>query len=332
MFRWFTRRLWPSLWAAAQKWQSDDCMTWAASMGYYAAFSFFPLVLVLLSGVGFVLRFSQQAQLQQDKLVSLIGEQTSPALAQQLNSLLNGVQNNAGIGGPIGLATLILGAIGIFTQTDSAFDRIWKIEADPGQKTGWLGMILNVLLTRLRAFLMLVGLGALVIVAFVGGTVVWGLVHFARGTVLAPLVYHLAGVGVSASLNALFFTLVYRLLPKRRVDWIQAIEGGLIAAVAWEIGRQLMTQFLVGNSYTAYGVVGSFILMMLWFYYASNVLLFGAEFVEVCSHAATSGRNTSGSGPEPAKPTNFRATTAEDVSLRPPGAPAPPSIRPRWRG
>jgi membrane protein len=308
-------------------------MTWAASMGYYAAFSFFPLILVLLAGVGYVLRFSQQAQLQQEKLVALIGEQTSPALAHQLDTLLNGVQNNAGIGGPIGLITLILGAIGIFTQTDSAFDRIWKIEADPERKTGWLGMIRNVLLTRLRAFLMLVGLGLLVIVAFVAGTVVWSLVHFARGTPLAPLSYHLAGVGVSAALNTLFFTLVYRLLPKKPVRWVQAIEGGLVAGVAWEIGRQLMTLFLVGNSYTAYGVVGSFILMMLWFYYASNVLLFGAEFVEVCSRAATNRKIAAASGPQSAKQAVRPNPTAEDVAIGPARAPEPPpSIRPRWRG
>ena len=57
------------------------------------------------------------------------------------------------------------------------------------------------------------------------------------------------------------------------------LGGGLLASLLWEIGRQLLSQFLVGASYTAYGVVGSFILMMLWFNYASMVLLYGAEFV-----------------------------------------------------
>jgi membrane protein len=54
-----------------------------------------------------------------------------------------------------------------------------------------------------------------------------------------------------------------------------------VAGVAWEIGRQLLALLIVGKSYTAYGVIGSFIVLMLWFYYASVVLLFGAEFVQV---------------------------------------------------
>jgi membrane protein len=87
----------------------------------------------------------------------------------------------------------------------------------------------------------------------------------------------LLGIGV----NALFFGLVYRFMPKRPVGWRRALAGGLLAALLWEIGRQLLTQFLVGSSYTAYGVVGSFILMMLWFNYASMVLLYGAEYVAI---------------------------------------------------
>jgi membrane protein len=67
------------------------------------------------------------------------------------------------------------------------------------------------------------------------------------------------------------------------VPWKQAIGGGLVAGVAWEIGRQLLAFLIVGKSYTAYGVIGSFIVLMLWFYYASVVLLFGASFVAVAS-------------------------------------------------
>ena len=58
-------------------------------------------------------------------------------------------------------------------------------------------------------------------------------------------------------------------------------SAALVAGVAWEIGRQLIALFLIGGSYSAYGVVGSLIVLMLWCYYGSLVLLFGAEFVEI---------------------------------------------------
>ncbi len=134
MIGWLTKRFWPRLYAAATNWQQDDGLTWAASLAYYGAFSFFPLVLVILSGAGIVLSVSPAAQLKQEQLIKLIGEQTSPSLAEQIETILSGVQSKATISGPIGLATLILGAIGIFMQLEAAFDRIWKVTGEYGSK------------------------------------------------------------------------------------------------------------------------------------------------------------------------------------------------------
>jgi membrane protein len=281
MIHWLTRRFWPRLYAAATKWQQDDGLTWAASLAYYGAFSFFPLVLVILSGAGLVLSVSPAAQLRQEQLIKLIGEQTSPSLAEQIEKVLSGVQSNAAISGPIGLATLILGAIGIFMQLEAAFDRIWKVTGDNGPKRALLRMFRNVLFTRLRAFLMLIGVGLIVLGAFVANMVLAGISRYTEQIPMGSIVFHLLQLGLSAFLNGLMFTLIYRVIPKRHVPWLQAIAGGLFAGIAWEIGRQLLALLIVGKSYTAYGVIGSFIILMLWFYYASLVLLFGAEFVQV---------------------------------------------------
>jgi len=263
------------------KWLEDDGPTWAASLGYYAAFSFFPLVLMLISGVGFVLKFSHQPQLEQNRLIEVIGQQTSPELAQQVGKLLAGVQSNAPISGPVGLLTLLLAAIGIFTQLEAAFGRIWGVDADPNRKTGLWATVRNVLFVRLRAFLMLLATGALVLVAFVASIVVSAIAHRAHQLPFGRSLIHLMSIGVGAALNTLCFTLLYRLLPKRPVLWRHAIAGALVAGIAWEIGRQLLSLFLIGGSYSAYGIVGSLIVLMLWCNYGSMVLLFGAEYVEI---------------------------------------------------
>ena len=177
LIRWILQSFWPRIWAAMNKWLEDDGPTWAASLGYYAAFSFFPLVLILISGAGFVLKFSHQAQLEQNRLVELIGQQTSRELAEQVGKLLNGVQSNAPVSGPVGLATLVLAAIGIFTQLESAFGRIWNVDADPNRKTGLWATVRNVLFVRLRAFLMLLATGALVLVAFIASIIVGAIGH-----------------------------------------------------------------------------------------------------------------------------------------------------------
>jgi membrane protein len=291
MISWITRRFWPRLYGAANKWQEDDGLTWAASLAYYGAFSFFPLALVIIAGAGIVLSFSASAQFQQQQLIHIISDQVSPKLADEVNKVMSGVKSSAGISGPVGLLTLVFGAIGIFMQLEAAFDRIWKVTFDGPTRTVWR-ILRTVLYTRLRAFLMLIGVGLIVLLAFTANMVLAGISRYTDQIPMGSVVFHILQLGVSAFLNGFMFTLIYRVIPKRHVPWSQAIAGGLVAGVAWEIGRQLLALFIVGKSYTAYGVIGSFIVLMLWFYYASMVLLFGAEFVAVGSEG----------GPEPQGP------------------------------
>jgi membrane protein len=287
MITWLTKRFWPRLYRAATKWQEDDGLTWAASLAYYGAFSFFPLVLVIIAGAGFVMRLSPTVRMHQQQLIiEPIRNQLSPALAEDVENVLAGVQTNAPISGPIGLATLVLGAIGIFMQLEAAFDRIWKVTVNGDQKRTLWSIARNVLFTRLRAFLMLLGVGVIVLATFGANMALSWMSRYTDQLPMGAFVLHLMQLGLSAFLNGLMFTLIYRVIPKRHVPWKQAIGGGLVAGIAWEIGRQLLAFLIVGKSYTAYGVIGSFIVLMLWFYYASVVLLFGASFVAVESVGA----------------------------------------------
>src|SRR5262249_21357145 len=89
---------------------------------------------------------------------------------------------------------------------------------------------------------------------------------------------------VSVGVNAIVLTLLYRLIPRARVRWRDAAVGGLTVAIVWQVGCQVVSWFVVGGTYTAYGVVGSFIAMMLWVYCASILLYFGAQLVQVLGH------------------------------------------------
>ncbi len=78
-----------------------------------------------------------------------------------------------------------------------------------------------------------------------------------------------------------YFTLIFKILPKAPVRWRDASAGGMLTAVTWQIGQRLLESFVISNNYSAYGIVGSFLAVMLWMYYASAVVLLGAEFVRV---------------------------------------------------
>ena len=90
--------------------------------------------------------------------------------------------------------------------------------------------------------------------------------------------------------NALLIAMIYRFLPKVRVRWRDALAGGLLVSFVWLAGQRLLVRFLIGPGYTAYGIVGSFLAVMIWVYYVGAILFLGAEFIEAL--AIVAGRAT----------------------------------------
>ncbi len=282
MLEWVKQRLWPVAWRTLQEWNSDEGGLLAASLSFYTAFSFFPLILVLLSTFGFVLRFSERAQEAQQELLKVVSDATAPVLAQQVGQILAEVETNAGFGGPLGLATLLFGAIGIFANMDIAFARIWKTHEIEAERSGVLQMVMAVLFTRLKAFLVVLGLGVFVVAAFLSSIVLAAIGSYANDVPLGNSLFHWMQIGAGVLLNTIFFTYTYKLFALRPAYWWECLKGGVLAAMFWEVGRQILAWYLVRGSYSAYGVVGSFVAMMAWFYYAWTILFFGAEYVQVC--------------------------------------------------
>jgi membrane protein len=274
---------------AFENWQQDEGMQLAAGLSYYAALSFFPLLLILIAGIGLLLQHTGWGQDAQRQILNFVGEQASPSLAQNVRVALEQVQSNAAIGGPVGLATLVVAAIGIFAQFEYAFDRVWNVE--PPVQRSWISGLKQILRVRFRAFLMLIGVGGLVVVGFIAGLAVSAAASMSEGMLNLPVTFWaIVPFVVAVAFNWAMFTIIYRVLPKAPVPWSEAARGGLLASILWEVGRQVLAAYVIGGSYNAYGVVGSFIAIMLWVYYGSLVLFFGAEYVQaICADCARHG-------------------------------------------
>lgn len=265
-----------------RRFHANDGDTLAAAMAYYAALSFFPLVLVLISVLGYVLRLSASARHAQEELLQMLAKNVAPVMADSVRNVLSDVEGSAGLGGPLGLAMVLLGAMGVFARLDAALYRLWRRVVPVHY--GVLKTILQILLYRLRAFLLLLVLGILVVLSFFVEVILavvrtWA-TDWPGGATGWRLVQLLSGLGM----HWLVFTLLYKALPPARVRWFHALVCGLAVALVWEVGRQAVAALVVRSSYTAYGVVGSFIVMMLWVYCASCLVLIGAQTVQVLGH------------------------------------------------
>jgi len=259
----------------------DDGLMMAAAMAYYLALSFFPLLLVLVAGLGLVLESTAVGQDAQKQLLSAIEQQASPELSQQVGRALETIGARAPKSGPIGFVTLLVAAIALFAQVDSAFDRIWCTPTK--HATNWWKWMERQLVTRIKALAMLVAVGGFVVAVMIASTV-WSAVQLAMEPAVAMSSEFRWGSNllINLVLNFIAFTSIYRFVPKPEVPWLIAARGGLLAALLWEIGRQVLAIYLVRQGLpSAYGIIGSFLAIMLWTYYAMVVMFFGAEFARV---------------------------------------------------
>jgi membrane protein len=279
----YVREIGGSLKLAVMRWHMDDGGSMAAAVAYYLALSLFPMLLLLTSGVGITLRYTRMGHDAEIQILSLVSEHCSPTLELQVREVLSQLRDHSIMGCPFGLFTAILAAIGVFYQFERAFDKIWRIP--PSNANGMLQTARSIVTQRLTAFFLLAAVGA-TIVAILGVNVAIGAVRewmlhlHLPGTVIVVVIDAIT----TMALNALAFGVLYRWLPKRPVLWRDALRGGMLVSIIWEGGRQVLSVFLVGMRYTtAYGAIGSFIALLLWFYWGMTILFFGAEYVQVLS-------------------------------------------------
>jgi membrane protein len=270
-------RAWQVLRKAWAGWQKDDGFLLSAAMAYYAAFSLLPLCLVLIAVLGLAIEWSAQPQDAQKQLLHEVQQRAGPWLAAQIESLLTGAKSHAGLGGPLGIITLLVAALGVFLQLDYIFDKIWGTRGR--DSTGWLDYFRVLLLGRLTAFLMLLAVGGLLILVSVADIFRAGIRSFVVQLPAGFAVWHWGETGMSLAVNALLVGLLYKVLPKSPIRWRDALAGGALVSAVWFLGQRVLVACVIGNGYSAYGVVGSFIAVMLWLYYAAATVFFGAEFV-----------------------------------------------------
>ncbi|MFN9551893.1 MAG: YihY/virulence factor BrkB family protein, partial [Pirellulaceae bacterium] len=310
MTRWL-RQLFPNVAAAARRWSEDDAGSMAAAVAYYLALSLFPLLLLLTAGMGLFLQFTRMGSDAEKYLLELAAMHMSEDVERQVRDVLVHLRNHSVITGPTGLVATIMAAIGVFAQLDRGMDRIWRIP--PRRSANLRGTATRVFRDRLGAFLMLVALGGMVIGLFLFNTL-WIQVQSVTSATL-PHWTHLGSMGGVLNTylaTSLLFACAYRWLPRKQVGWLDAIRGGLLAALIWEMGRMVLEAVWIGMRYTtAYGAIGSFIALLLWCYYGVSIFFLGAEYVQVLQSQTEASEVNSAILLQPVSPTSLSEQSPE---------------------
>ena len=265
------------LWATVMAFFGDGCSTMAAALSFNTFFSLPALLTLLLSLVG---RFADPQQVQ-SAIVGEVGSLIGKASAEQVAMIIgnaNRSEHAASVATVVSLVALILGATGTFANLQNALNKAWGVKPDPRRN-----QIRVFLLKRVFSFGILITVAFLLLISLALSTVI-AAISTALTTQfgIPPVVLQIATALGSFLVIALLFAVMFRYLPDARISWRDVRAGAIGTALWFVLGRTLIGLYL-GRSDpgSVYGAAGSLALVLIWVYYTSMIVLFGAEFTKL---------------------------------------------------
>lgn len=267
--------LWQLTKETASDWSDDNATRLAAALAFYTVLSIAPLLVLAIAIVSLV--FGEDAARGQvaSELAGIVG----PQAGEGIQTVIQHADSPSGgaIGSIVSVVVLLFGASGVFGELQAALNTIWEVKPKPG-----LG-IKGFLRARLFSFTMVLSVAFLLLVALVlsaglsavgaffehklpGGAGLWQVINFV----------------ISFGVITVLFALIFKTVPDVRIEWRDVWMGAALTALLFTIGKFALGLYLGRASVASpYGAAGSIIVLVIWVYYATQILFMGAEFTQV---------------------------------------------------
>lgn len=260
---------------AGVAWLADNATRFGAALAFYTLFSLAPVLIVAVSIAGFVFgaKAAQGEMIRQFE--GLMGTQGATVIESIIQST-----RRPGLGvfaTTVGVAAILIGASGAFSELQDAFNTIWKV--DGGAKGFWIATIRQ----RVFSLGLVVASGFLLLTSLVVTASLSAAERFV-GTLLP------VSVMVLGSLNFVFsfimitflFALIFKFIPSTTVRWRDVQTGAAVSSLLFTTGKAVIGFYLGHSALTsAYGAAASLVVFLVWIYYSAQILLFGAEMTHV---------------------------------------------------
>lgn len=253
----------------------DRIMKLSGSLAYYTVFSMGPLLIVIISLCGlFLAREAVEGKIY-GQLAGFVGHDTAVQLQQMIkNASLAGKSKLAAIVGGI---TLLIGSTTVFAEIQDSINGIWGLKPKP--KRGWVKFIQN----RFLSFSVIVGLGFLLLVSLGISSVIDIFSDYLsnRFPDVTLVLFYILNVIITLGITTLIFGVIFKVLPDANIRWKDVTAGALATALLFMLGKFGISFYISkSNVGSTYGAAGSLVVLLIWVYYSSLILYFGAEFTK----------------------------------------------------
>ena len=253
----------------------DNVFKLSGSLAYFTVFSIGPMLIVMIFFAD--LFYGREAV--EGTVYGQIKGFVGPDAAAQIQQIIKSatLSGKSTITAIVGFLTLLIGATTVFAEIQDSVNTIWNLKPKP--KKGWLKMILN----RVISFSVVVGLGFILLVSLIVNGLIEGLMDRlqARFPDLTVVLFYVLNLLLTFIVITGLFTVIFKVLPDAKIKWRDVMVGAMTTAILFMLGKFAIT-FYIGsaNVGTTYGAAGSLVVLLIWVYYSSLILYFGAEFTK----------------------------------------------------
>ena len=260
----------------------DKVLKMSASLAYYTVFSIGPMLIVII----FFADLFWGREAVEGTIYGQIKDFVGPAAALQLQEIIKNatIQNNGNAMAALGFVTLFIGATTLFAEIQDSINTIWNLKVKPGK--GWLKMIID----RVLSFSIVVSLGFLLLVSLIINGILEALMNRFQQMFpeMAVVTVYITNLVITFLVTTTLFAILFKVLPDAKIKWKDVFIGAMTTATLFMLGKFAIS-FYIGSSNvgSTYGAAGSLVVILLWIYFSSVILYFGAEFTK--AYAATYG-------------------------------------------
>jgi membrane protein len=269
------RKLWRLVVDVFGAWSEDRAQRMGAALAYYSVFSLAPLLVlaIAIGSLAFDRDVTRTAMLRE--IQNTIGE---PA-ASALDAMMKNVQghNHRSWAAVFGIAALLIGASGVFSELQDSLNTIWKVK--PREGRGFL----EILRERFLSFAVVLGSGFLLLVSLVVTALLSALGDWAANSLPGgATLWKIVNSAVSFASITFLFALIFKLLPDVRIPWRPVWIGAAVTALLFTLGKFAIGAYLGQSAVsTVFGAAASLVIILVWVYYASQIVLLGAELTRM---------------------------------------------------
>ena len=272
-----TTGLWSVLKTAASDWIRHRSPRLGAALAYYSVFSLGPLLLIVTAVAGLIWGGDAARGSIVGQFRALLGDSGAQAIEAMLQGASSSV--SAGWSAVFGVGLLLVAAVGVVVQLKDALNTIFEVSEPKNPDAAWYVKVYG------GAFAGILVLGFLLAVSLVLSALLAAFSDRITGSSGASLLLTVINLAVSLALLTVLFSMLFKWLPDKPLEWRDVWLGGFITALMFNLGKTAIAWYIGTQGLeSTYGAAASVVVLLIWVYYSSQILLFGAEITQAYAH------------------------------------------------